>query len=75
MKNKNTQADYVIGNYHMYVTEIYSALERLQDYLEASDVKAVLESEDPVIQARVQDECVQTDFVGFCEDIKHAMGY
>ena len=75
MKNKNTQADYVIGNYHMYVTEVYGALERLQDYLEANDVKEVFESEDPVIQERLSEECIHTDFICFMEDIKGAMGY
>ena len=72
MKNK---ADYVLGNYHMYVSDVYNALERLQDFLEASDVKEVLESEDSAIQERISEECVHTDFIRFLEDIKGAMGY
>lgn len=72
MKNK---ADYVLGNYHMYVSDVYNSLERLQDFLEASDVKEVLESEDEKVQERLIDECVHTDFIAFLEDLKGAMGY
>jgi hypothetical protein len=82
MKNNNytiniepKSLDTIIGNYHMYRSDVYDALERLQQYLDDSHVKAVLESEDPEIQERLSEECLHTDFISFLEDIKEAMGY
>jgi hypothetical protein len=82
MKNKEytlnidpNSLETVIGNYHMYRSDVYDALERLQSYLGDSHVKAVLESENPEIQERLSEECLHLDFSSFLEDLKGAMGY
>jgi len=65
----------IIGNYHMYRSDVYDALEKLQSYLSDSHVKVVLESEDPGIQERLSEECLHLDFSTFLEDLQGAMGY
>jgi len=82
MKNNNytintdpKSLETIIGNYHMYRSDVYDALERLQQYLDDSHVKAVLESEDQEIQERLSEECLHLDFTTFLEDLKGAMGY
>jgi len=82
MKNNNytintdpKSLETIIGNYHMYRSDVYDALERLQQYLDDSQVKAVLESEDQEIQERLSEECLHLDFTTFLEDLKEAMGY
>jgi len=79
MNNKNivgpSEASYVIGNYNMYVGDVYSALERLQDYLKDTDVKRVFENDSQEIQEMMEESNVIPDFVAFMEQLKDAMGY
>lgn len=78
MKNKNTdpiEADYIIGNYNIYVADVYNALERLEDFMKEEKFKRVVESQDDKVLEKVDDACVLPDFTMFLDDIKHAMGY